>query len=125
MFVRGRRPNADYRKREHLTETEIEKLIEAARGNRYSHRDATMILVAYRHGLRASEICELPWDDIRLACAAMRVKRLKHVQATRTRLAATKCRRIAEAATGSGAEVGIRLRQRARHTVRAFRVAEV
>jgi len=37
----------------------IEKLIEAARGNRYGHRDATMILVAYRHGLRASEICEL------------------------------------------------------------------
>jgi integrase len=49
----GRRPNAAYRKREHLTETEIEKLIEAAKGNRYGHRDATMILVAYRHGFRA------------------------------------------------------------------------
>ena len=60
----GRRPNADYRKREHLTETEIEKLIEAAKGNRYGHRDATMVLVAYRHGLRASEICELTWDAI-------------------------------------------------------------
>jgi hypothetical protein len=40
----GRRPNADYRKREHLTETEIEKLIEAAKTNRYGHRDSTMIL---------------------------------------------------------------------------------
>jgi type 1 fimbriae regulatory protein FimB/type 1 fimbriae regulatory protein FimE len=52
----GRRPNAAYRKREHLTEAEIEKLIEAAKSNRYGHRDATMILVAFRHGLRASEI---------------------------------------------------------------------
>ena len=78
----GRRPNADYRKREHLTETEIEKLIEAAKTNRHGHRDATMILVAYRHGLRASEICELRWDDIDLRAAAMHVKRLKHGQAT-------------------------------------------
>ena len=31
-----------------------EKLIEAAKSNRNGHRDATMILIAYRHGLRAS-----------------------------------------------------------------------
>jgi integrase len=42
----------------------------------------TMILVAYRHGLRASELCELRWDDIDLRAAAMHVKRLKHGQAT-------------------------------------------
>jgi type 1 fimbriae regulatory protein FimB/type 1 fimbriae regulatory protein FimE len=78
----GRRPNADYRKREHLTETEIEKLIEAAKTNRHGHRDSTMILVAYRHGFRASELCELRWDDIDLRAAAMHVKRLKHGQAT-------------------------------------------
>jgi len=47
-----RRPNSEFRSREHLTETEVEKLIEAAKDNRYGHRDATMILVAYRHGLR-------------------------------------------------------------------------
>jgi integrase len=52
-----RRPNSEFRSREHLTETEVEKLIEAAKDNRYGHRDATMILVAYRHGLRASEVC--------------------------------------------------------------------
>src|ERR1039458_10586566 len=51
-----RRPNSELRSREHLTETEVEKLIKAARGNRYGHRDATMTLVAYRHGLRASEV---------------------------------------------------------------------
>ena len=60
----GRQSNAAYRKREHLTETEIEKLMEAAKTNRYGSRDATMILVAYRHGLRASELCELTWDAI-------------------------------------------------------------
>jgi type 1 fimbriae regulatory protein FimB/type 1 fimbriae regulatory protein FimE len=36
---------------EHLTEAEVERLIAAAKGNRHGHRDATMILVAYRHGL--------------------------------------------------------------------------
>ena len=53
-----RRPNSEFRSREHLTETEVEKLIEAVKDNRYGHRDATMILVAYRHGLRASEVCD-------------------------------------------------------------------
>ena len=45
-----RRPNAELRAREHLTETEIEKLLKAAGTNRWGHRDGTMILVAYRHG---------------------------------------------------------------------------
>ena len=47
-----RPPNRDLRTREHLTETEVERLMKAASGNRYGHRDATMILTAYRHGLR-------------------------------------------------------------------------
>jgi type 1 fimbriae regulatory protein FimB/type 1 fimbriae regulatory protein FimE len=44
--------NAAYRSREHLTEREIERLIEAAKDNRWGHRDATMVLLAFRHGLR-------------------------------------------------------------------------
>ena len=47
-----RRPNSELRPREHLTQREVEKLIEAAKGNRYGHRDATMILIGFRHGLR-------------------------------------------------------------------------
>jgi type 1 fimbriae regulatory protein FimB/type 1 fimbriae regulatory protein FimE len=43
----GRRPNAELRTREHLTETEIERLIAAAKANRHGHRDATMILLAF------------------------------------------------------------------------------
>ena len=50
---RGRRPNTHYRRREYLTESEVNKLLKAARGNRHSHRDSTMVLIAYRHGLRA------------------------------------------------------------------------
>jgi site-specific recombinase XerD len=53
-----RQANSKYRSREHLTPSEVEKLIEAAKTNRYGHRDATMLLVAYRHGLRASELCD-------------------------------------------------------------------
>jgi site-specific recombinase XerD len=48
------------RTREYLTGKEVEKLMEAARkSSRHGHRDATMILIAYRHGLRASEVCDL------------------------------------------------------------------
>lgn len=46
-----RPPNAELRTREYLTEAEVERLMEGTKGNRYGHRDATMILVAYRHGL--------------------------------------------------------------------------
>jgi integrase len=46
-----RKPNAAYRSREHLTEREVERLIEAAKDNRWGHRDATMVLLAFRHGL--------------------------------------------------------------------------
>ena len=49
------------RGREYLTDREVERLMEAAKQNRSGHRDATAILVAYRHGLRASEVVALRW----------------------------------------------------------------
>lgn len=73
-----RRPNSAFRSREHLTETEVGKLIEAAKRNRYGHRDATMLLTAYRHGLRASEICDLRWDQIDFTTATLHVRRAKN-----------------------------------------------
>ena len=73
-----RRPNSELRSREHLTETEVEKLIEAVKANRHGHRDATMLLVAYRHGLRASEICDLRWDQIDFTLATLHVRRVKN-----------------------------------------------
>jgi integrase len=73
-----RRPNAELRTREHLTQTEVDRLIKAVGGNRYARRDATMILVAYRHGLRASELCDLRWDQVDFAKATLHVRRVKN-----------------------------------------------
>ena len=73
-----RKPNAEYRSREHLTEHEVERLIEAMKGNRWGHRDATMILIAFRHGLRASELVDLRWEQIDLEHALLHVRRLKN-----------------------------------------------
>jgi type 1 fimbriae regulatory protein FimB/type 1 fimbriae regulatory protein FimE len=72
-----RRPNRDLRTREHLTEAEVERLIAAAKANRWGHRDATMVLIAYRHGLRAAELVDLRWDQIDFAAATLHVRRVK------------------------------------------------
>jgi integrase len=72
-----RRPNAEYRVREHLTETEVEKLLAALRANRHGPRDWLIGLMIYRHGLRVSEACDLRWDDIDLAARTIVIRRLK------------------------------------------------
>jgi integrase len=76
-----RRRNADVRKREHLTESEIEKLLRAAGRGFYGLRDRTAILVCFRHGLRAAELCALTWDDVtdlaHATRATLNVRRLK------------------------------------------------
>src|SRR5262245_51668725 len=74
-----RRPkNADVRTREYLTEKEVERLIAGCQGNRWPHRDQTMILLAFRHGLRASEACDLQWTQVDFAAATLAVTRTKH-----------------------------------------------
>src|SRR5262245_45470049 len=66
-------------KRRYLTQREIDRLMDCARKHgRYGHRDATMILVAYRHGLRASEVCELQWQQIELSEGRLHVHRVKN-----------------------------------------------
>src|SRR5215475_660325 len=65
------------RTREYLTEREVDKLIEAAKDNRHGHRDATAILIAYRHGLRASELVALRWSDLELQTGRLHVRRAK------------------------------------------------
>ena len=66
------------RTREYLTSSEVEILMAAARkSSRYGHRDATMILIAYRHGLRASEVCDLQWHQVELATGRLHVRRRK------------------------------------------------
>jgi integrase len=72
-----RLPNADLRTREYLTDAEVERLQKAAGNNRWGHRDATMILVAYRHGFRASELVDLQWSQIDFNHGALAVRRVK------------------------------------------------
>jgi integrase len=51
--------------------------METARQNRQGHRDATAILLAYRHGLRAGELVGLRWDDFDLQTGRLHVRRAK------------------------------------------------
>jgi integrase len=70
--------NSSVRTREYLTATEIEALMAAARKHsRYGHRDATMILIGYRHGLRASELCDLQWHQVEFGPGRLHVRRAK------------------------------------------------
>ena len=72
-----RRPNAELRTREYMTDAEVERLTDAAKANRPGHRDATMVLLAYKHGLRASELVDLRWDQIDFNNATLAVRRAK------------------------------------------------
>ena len=72
-----RSPNADLRTREYLTEAEVEQLLTTAKRNRWGHRNTTMILVAYRHGLRASELVDLHWAQVEFRTATLHVRRAK------------------------------------------------
>ncbi len=73
-----RRKNSDVRTREHLTLDEVERVFEAAKDNRYGQRDALMILLAFRHGLRAAEICDLRWEQVNFKTATLHVRRVKN-----------------------------------------------
>ena len=77
VTVRHHGPGKGQRPREYLTEQEIERLMKAVSGNRWGHRDGTAILIAYRHGLRASELVALRWDDIDLTTGRLHVRRAK------------------------------------------------
>jgi len=67
------------RPREYLTEKEVDHLMSVARKRgRYGQRDATMVLLAYRHGLRAAEVSALRWDQIDLEQGFLHVRRLKN-----------------------------------------------
>jgi integrase len=75
-----RQCNQVSRTREHLTPEEVERMIVAARhaGGRLAERDALLIMLAYRHGFRASELIALRWDQIDLKAGTLHVARLKH-----------------------------------------------
>ena len=111
-----RRPNADYRVREHLTEREIDRLLAVLKGNRHGPRDWLIGLMIYRHGLRVSEACDLRWDDIDIAAADNRHQKAEGIEGQHS-LPRT---RRTQRARSIAAPVGVCLRRRARPTLRAY-----
>jgi type 1 fimbriae regulatory protein FimB/type 1 fimbriae regulatory protein FimE len=76
--VLRRLPNLDYRGREHLTADEVEQMIRAAaKSGRYGARDAAAILLAFRHGMRVSELCALRWDQVDMKAKQLHTNRVK------------------------------------------------
>lgn len=79
--------NAERRPREHLTKDEIARLIKAASSvGRHRHRDATLIVLAFRHGLRVSEVVALQWSQVDLEKGLLHVRRIKNGTTSAQRL---------------------------------------
>jgi integrase len=117
-----RPPNGDLRSREYLTETEVERLMAAARKNRWGHRDATMILVAYRHGFRPAELVDLRWDQIEFASGALHVRRVKRGTPSTHPIPRGRAAGATAAAARAGAQVAVCLHVRARFALHDRRV---
>src|SRR5262245_53856297 len=73
-----RRRNAEVRDREYLTDAEVNRLIAAAGDNRHAHRNATMVLMAYRHGLRAAELVTVQWTSVDFRDGRLHINRSKN-----------------------------------------------
>lgn len=72
-------PNLEKRTREHLLPSEVEAMIKAAKSvGRHRNRDSTLILLAYRHGLRVSELVALRWEQVDFSSGTIYINRLKH-----------------------------------------------
>ena len=72
-------PNKSKRSREHLFPAEVTAMISVAKKiGRHPLRDSTLILMAYRHGLRVSELVALRWELIDFSGGTIYINRLKH-----------------------------------------------
>ena len=92
-----RLPNRALRSREYLTEDEVNELIAAARSvGRHRLRDATLILVSYRHGLRVSEATDLRWEQVDFRHELLHVRRVKNGTASTHPLGGEECRCLRE-----------------------------
>jgi len=74
----GKNENAiDPAGKNYLTEKEVRKILEAARNGRHGVRDHCLLLIAYRHGLRVSELVDLRLKDLDLETGRVYVRRVK------------------------------------------------
>lgn len=73
------RKYVEVRSREHLLQEEVEAMREAIKkkGGRHAHRDATLILLMYHHGLRVEEAANLQWEQIDFSSGNIHVRRIK------------------------------------------------
>jgi type 1 fimbriae regulatory protein FimB/type 1 fimbriae regulatory protein FimE len=77
--VPGRSRNADVRSREYLTIDEVNALAKATGSlGRHGHRDRTLVLLMFRHGLRVSEVVNLRWDQVNFKAGQIHINRLKN-----------------------------------------------
>lgn len=71
--------NSERRDREYLTLDEVERLIVGAKKRgRQGQRDGALILIAFRHGLRVSELVALKWSEVDFDNQQLHVTRLKN-----------------------------------------------
>jgi integrase len=77
IFPDMRRSNRDLRPREHLYENEVNRMIEVCKETRHPIRNRTLILLAYRHALRATEALTLKWEDICFVNKTIVIRRMK------------------------------------------------
>ena len=116
--------NAEVRAREYLTNAEVDRLVKAAGANRNGHRDATMVLVAYRHGLRPVELVALRWDAIDFAHGQIHVSRAKNGAPSVHPFERCRTTGAAPAQARPGAAVAVRVHVRARRALHDGGVAQ-
>jgi len=69
--------NLHEREHEWISYEEFKLIRKAASSNRHGARDSLMLLMAFRHGLRALELCRLKWDHVDLQRRTLVVHRVK------------------------------------------------
>lgn len=77
MRAKTKKIVVDGREKDFLTESEIRRFFDAARSGRHGIRDYLLMLMAFRHGLRVSELIDIRMKDLDLGTARIFIRRKK------------------------------------------------
>lgn len=77
MPTKSPKQTVDAHAKNFLTESEMKRFLDAARKGRHAARDFCLMLVAYRHGMRVSELIDVRLKDVDLETARIFVRRVK------------------------------------------------
>jgi site-specific recombinase XerD len=77
MLSKTSKQTVDSHSKNFLTENEIKGFLAAARKSRHSVRDFCLMLLAYPHGMRVSELIDVRLKDVDLETARIFVRRVK------------------------------------------------